>query len=230
MDGGGGWWPALCRIVDTGCGFYFTPFLHDDWINSTFASILILRWMVLRGVVPGGHSSGLARSPMVLVMSAPTVASLQKVDCVSPALAGGDIVTSPSWQGRVLSPCSGRGGYCHHKHGLGYRKYHYTPLSELSPVTISPPCAGWVCWCHLGSWLGRCLQDGDHRDQYLLARRPALLNATQRWAGHHRQLSDVTATLGRYDREMTSSSGHWNIIGPGCTWAKGFHLSGLGFC
>ena len=58
--------------------------------------------MVLRGVVLGGHSSALAKSPMVLVMSAPTVASLQKVDCVSPALAGGDIVTSPSSAGEGI--------------------------------------------------------------------------------------------------------------------------------
>ena len=185
MDGGGGWWPALCRIVDTGCGFYFTPFLHDDWINSTFASILILRWMVLRGVVPGGHSSGLARSPMVLVMSAPTVASLQKVDCVSPALAGGDIVTSPSWQGRVLSPCSGRGGYCHHKHGLGYRKYHYTPLSELSPVTISPPalaeCVGVILaagWAAVSRTVIIVINTFWHADQLSLMRPSAGLVTT----------------------------------------------------
>ena len=66
--------------------------------------------MVLRGVVLGGHSSALAKSPMVLVMSAPTVASLQKVDCVSPALAGGDIVTTPALAGGILSPVHLRQG------------------------------------------------------------------------------------------------------------------------
>ena len=58
----------------------------------------------------GGHSSALAKSPMVLVMSAPTVASLQKVDCVSPALAGGDIVTTPALAGGILSPVNLRQG------------------------------------------------------------------------------------------------------------------------
>ena len=62
----------------------------------------------------GGHSSALAKSPMVLVMSAPTVASLQKVDCVSPALAGGDIVTTPALAGGYChQSIFGRGGYCY---------------------------------------------------------------------------------------------------------------------
>ena len=92
----------------------------------------------------GGHSSALAKSPMVLVMSAPTVASLQKVDCVSPALAGGDIVTSPSLAGEGIvtyNSYSGMGGYCHQS-SCGSGDIVTTPDLAGEDIVTTPALAG----------------------------------------------------------------------------------------
>ena len=97
--------------------------------------------MVLRGVVLGGHSSALAKSPMVLVMSAPTVASLQKVDCVSPALAGGDIVTTPAGEGIVTTPILAWGGYCHQS-SCGSGDIVTTPDLAGEDIVTTPALAG----------------------------------------------------------------------------------------